>query len=101
MQMLPKKFPTTQIFAYGGVTKSGLYFPGPKLLAKKNVPVKINWVNKIYGNHMFPVDISYPFNSSNVFKFQVPLVPHVHGISTNLGSDGQPSAYWTALGQHG
>ena len=89
--------------AYGGLTKEGykIGFPAPSLVAKYKVPTRIRWVNKIYGPHMFAVDQNHPFNSSSVFKNQIPLVPHVHGVATKTSSDGQPKAYWTALGNRG
>lgn len=103
-QMLPKNFPQTTIFAYGGKCANDTMvtsYPGPAIIAKTNVPVRVTWTNNIFGEHLFPVDLSHPFNSSNVFKYEVPLIPHVHGLTSALHSDGQPSAYWTALGSKG
>ena len=102
-QILPDAFPKTRIFAYGGLTKDGVVFsfPGPSILAKHKVPTRIRWVNNVYGPHILPVDYNYPFNSSSVFRNEIPLVPHVHGIVAKSSSDGQPNAYWTAMGSRG
>lgn len=85
------------------MTKKGVVvgYPGPALVIDKGVPAKINWRNNIYGPHIFAVDQNHPFNSSSVFKNEIPLVPHVHGVATQTNSDGQPKAYWTALGNKG
>ena len=42
-------------------------FPGPVLMAKQGVPIKVIWKNEINGEHMLPVDLSEPFNSSAIF----------------------------------
>lgn len=33
-----------------------------------------------------------------MFRNEVPVVPHAHGVATKISSDGQPGAYWTASG---
>jgi hypothetical protein len=70
-QMLPSSlYNQTTIYAYGGQTKNGYkaVFPGPAIFATKDVPIKVTWRNNIKGNHILPVDYSYPFNSSKAFK---------------------------------
>lgn len=62
-QFLPKEFPSTTIFAYAGITKSGVVssFPGPSIVAVKDAPIEIIWTNNITGPHILPVDITHPF----------------------------------------
>lgn len=100
---MPSKFPKTPIFAYGGLTKKGLQFsfPGPTLIAKYKIPTRIKWENNLFGSHILAYDMNHPFNSSSVFVNEIPVVPHVHGIANHNSSDGQPMAYWTALGSRG
>ena len=69
-QILPKKlFGKTTIYAYAGKTNSGYKaaFPGPTIMATKDRPVKVRWINKIRGPHMLPVDINPPFQNSKMF----------------------------------
>lgn len=35
------------------------------------------------------------------FFNEVPIVPHVHGLETEAGSDGQPMGFWTKSGRKG
>ena len=63
-QLLPASlYPSTTMYVYGGMTKSGFKstFPGPALIAKKNVPVQITWRNLLTGKHILPVDYNKPF----------------------------------------
>jgi len=68
------------------------------IIAKKNIPIKVVWVNNITGRHMLPVDYSEPFINDALFRNEVPTVPHVHGIVASSISDGLPRHYWTASG---
>lgn len=88
--MLPKDFPKTPAYAYSGQTKTGKVtsFPGPSIIAKKDIPVKVVWVNNITGKHFLPVDYSEPFINSSAFLNEVPVVPHAHGLVTQSISDG-------------
>ena len=68
--MLPEGFPQTLIYAYSGQTASGKYsrFPGPTIVAKKNVPIKVVWSNNIPGPHILPVDFEEPFDKMKNFS---------------------------------
>ena len=69
-QILPNGlFPETPIYAYGGHTKNGYHanFPGPAIFATKDRPIKVTWKNNIPGPHILPVDLNYPFKSSEAF----------------------------------
>ncbi len=86
----PQKFNKTTIYAYAGQTNNGYVasYPGPAVMATKDVPLRIRWRNNIEGKHILPVDYNYPFKSTDAFRNQVPTVPHVHGVATLSNSDG-------------
>lgn len=48
-KMLPGNYSATPLYVYGGMTASGFVkqFPGPHLMAKSNVPLRVVWVNNI------------------------------------------------------
>lgn len=48
-KMLPRNFPATPLYVYSAMTSSGKVaeFPGPAIIAKKNVPIKVVWINKL------------------------------------------------------
>lgn len=98
--MLPGNYPKTQLYVYSTKTSNGVIaeFPGPTIIAKKDIPIKITWVNNISGPHMLPMDFSKPFYDDFVFRNEVPTVPHAHGVATKESSDGEPMGYWTASG---
>jgi spore coat protein A, manganese oxidase len=89
-QLLPKPFNPTSMFLYSGQTINGhiASYPGPMIIAKKDVPITVRWVNEIQGKHILPVDYSYPFKNSSIFRNEVPVVPHAHGIASLTVSDG-------------
>lgn len=62
---------------------SGSYmasYPGPSIWAEQGVAAKVTYHNKIFGPHMFPIDVNPPFINSTVFTNEVPCVPHLHGV---------------------
>jgi FtsP/CotA-like multicopper oxidase with cupredoxin domain len=119
--------PTT-VWGYGGIVKKDPvtgkkgYFrnsPSATFEATQGIPVKVEWENKIKGNHLFPVDPTLHWANPNNMPmmppmpwpsfplgFQqaqspVPLVPHLHGAEVSSSSDGNPNAWWTANGKRG
>jgi hypothetical protein len=66
----PKIYNPTTIYAYRGLTKNGYIasFPGPGIIATKDVPIKVTWKNNIKGSHILPVDYSFPFENSAAFR---------------------------------
>ncbi|QBQ54106.1 multicopper oxidase domain-containing protein [Nitrosococcus wardiae] len=85
----------TTVWGYNGS------YPGPTILARKDVPVAVQWRNNLDG-------ISYPANvplddtlhwaeSGN----EVPTVPHLHGGHNDSDYDGLPEYWWTASGETG
>lgn len=70
-QILPYKlFGRTTIYAYGGATSKGYYagFPGPAIIARKDIPINVTWRNMIKGPHFLPVDYNFPFINDTAFR---------------------------------
>lgn len=90
----------TKVWGYNGT------YPGPSILARKNVPVQIYWINGLVDAlnkplpHLVPVDETIDWAFSNVHNWKqygVPIVTHVHGGHTESVSDGSPDAWFTPL----
>jgi spore coat protein A len=91
---------TTTVWGYG-TAQNRVSFPGPTLVAMRDVPVSIQWRNKLPmynfpggpGPHLLPVDpnihIAYPLRGG------IPTVTHLHGGHTESASDGLPEAWYT------
>lgn len=89
----------TKVWGYNGS------YPGPTILAQKNVPLEIFWQNSLLDNrtgrplpHLLPVDESIEWAFSGVANWQqygVPIVTHLHGGHTEAESDGSPNAWFT------
>ena len=70
LQLLPKPFPRTELYTYCGYTNDREFlcsYPGPAIFAKTKVPVRVKYVNNIYGSHILPVDYSNHFRSTSDF----------------------------------
>ncbi|HEY0731772.1 MAG TPA: multicopper oxidase domain-containing protein, partial [Chitinophagaceae bacterium] len=89
---------TTTVWGYNGT------YPGPTILAKKNVPLSFFWYNNLVdGNnnplpHLLPVDESVHWAFDDVPTWQqygIPIVTHLHGGHTESASDGLPDAWYT------
>lgn len=88
----------TKVWGYNGS------YPGPTILAKKNIPIDVFWRNNLVdGNnrplpHLLPVDytvhdaLDYVPNGQ---QYGVPVVTHLHGGHTESASDGLPDAWFT------
>ena len=88
----------TTVWGYNGS------YPGPSILAKKDVPLKIFWRNNLVNAnnqplpHLLPIDVSIDWafaNDPNWPSYGVPIVPHLHGGHTESASDGLPDAWFT------
>ena len=88
----------TKVWGYNGS------YPGPSILARKNVPLNVFWHNKLVnGNdqplpHLLPIDrsIDWAFaNDPNWQSYGVPIVTHVHGGHTESAGDGLPDNWYT------
>jgi spore coat protein A len=98
---------STKVWGYNGT------YPGPTILAKKNMPIDVFWHNNLVdGNqqplpHLLPIDPTVHWALSGVANWQqhgVPVVTHLHGGHTESASDGLPDAWFTpnfALKGHG
>jgi spore coat protein A, manganese oxidase len=88
----------TKVWGYNGT------YPGPTILARKNVPINVFWNNKLVDAskkplpHLLPIDVSidWAFSGNNAWqKYGVPIVTHLHGGHTESASDGLPNAWFT------
>ena len=92
-QKLHRDLPPTTVWGYNGS------WPGPTIEAKSGRPLKINWVSKLPGTHLLPID-----HSIHGAESTLPLVrnvAHLHGACTLPDDDGYPEAWFTAHGEHG
>ncbi len=97
----------TKVWGYNGS------YPGPTILAKKDVPIDVFWHNKLVNSnneplpHLLPIDPTVHWaleEFSNWQQYGVPVVTHLHGGHTESASDGLPDAWFTpgfALKGHG
>lgn len=87
----------TKVWGYGGT------YPGPTILAKKDIPVAVTWNNNLVSNgtllpHLFPIDHTVNWALKDRTDWQqlgVPVVTHLHGGHTEWQSDGLPDAWFT------
>ena len=96
--------PTTQqhlnttVWGYNGT------YPGPTIVAKKDIPISVFWRNNLVnGNnqplpHILPIDrtIHWAFGNDPAWQsYGVPVVTHVHGGHSESASDGLPDQWFT------
>jgi spore coat protein A len=86
----------TNLWGYDG------RYPGPTFVARKDVPVEIEWRNRLVDDngvpvpHLLPVDTSFHWaHPENWPACGVPIVTHIHGGHTESASDGLPDAWYT------
>jgi spore coat protein A, manganese oxidase len=88
----------TKVWGYNGS------YPGPTILAKKNIPIDVFWRNNLVNGsnqplpHLLPVDYTVHDAFDHVPNWQqygVPVVTHLHGGHTESASDGLPDAWFT------
>jgi len=89
----------TKVWGYNGS------YPGPTIVARKNVPLQFYWINDLYNSstlqplpHLLPIDESIAWALSNEPGWQqygIPVVTHLHGGHTEAVSDGSPLAWFT------
>lgn len=79
---------------YGyGLMGSTISFPGPTILAAKNVPLQITWYNNISGPHILDAYIEPSLMAPPASCYPgcgVPLITHVHGMEVPAENDGVP-----------
>jgi spore coat protein A len=90
----------TTVWGYNG------QYPGPTIVARKDVPLNIFWQNNLkdqQGNllpHLLPIDTSIDWALKNVqappgSNLGVPIVTHLHGGHSESASDGLPQSWFT------
>lgn len=85
----------TTVWGYHGT------FPGPTLVARRDVPLNILWSNDLVDNngplpHILPVDVTLHWADPAGWPGTgVPTVTHLHGGHTESASDGLPEAWFT------
>jgi spore coat protein A len=88
----------TTVWGYNGS------YPGPTIVAKKDIPISVYWHNNLVNGsnqplpHLLPIDrsIDWAFgNDPNWQNYGVPVVTHVHGGHTESASDGLPDQWFT------
>jgi spore coat protein A len=89
----------TKVWGYNGS------YPGPTILARKNVPLHFYWSNDLYNPstlqplpHLLPIDESIMWalsNEPNWQQYGIPVVTHLHGGHTEAVSDGSPLSWFT------
>jgi spore coat protein A, manganese oxidase len=123
-QVLPSGFPTTKVYAYGGMVnfsekgdpnqevRTAFTMPGPTFEAVRNQRIFVHYINELEDGQMFPVDPTImaanpnnapipqpPFNpfppGYAEFQEPIPTVVHLHGGVTPSASDGFPEAWFT------
>ena len=126
-QVLPPGYPETTVWGYGGTVRDGptghvsysRSSPGATFEAIRHIPIKVRWVNKLIGKHLFAVDPTLHWANPNDMPMDppkpwppyppgfpdaqrpVPTVTHLHGGETSSISDGHPDAWFTASGIKG
>ncbi len=87
----------TTVWGYNG------QYPGPTILAKKDQPITVKWLNRLVDEnnqplpHLLPVDRSIAWADPKTPG--VPLVTHLHGGHNESASDGLPEAWYTPFAQ--
>ncbi|GAA4430126.1 outer spore coat copper-dependent laccase CotA [Pontibacter saemangeumensis] len=88
----------TTVWGYNG------QYPGPTILAKKDQPINVKWLNRLVNEagaplpHLLPVDKSIHWADPG--GPGVPIVTHLHGGHTESESDGLPGAWYTPYAQN-
>jgi spore coat protein A, manganese oxidase len=88
----------TTVWGYNGS------YPGPTILARKNVPLDFYWRNGLVDEnnnplpHLLPIDMSIDwahYGDQDWKTAGVPIVTHLHGGHTESASDGLPGQWYT------
>ena len=89
----------TPVWGYNGS------YPGPTIVAQKNVPLHFFWYNNLYDPstlqpipHLLPIDTTIEWalmNEADWRQYGIPTVTHLHGGHTEAASDGGPLSWYT------
>ncbi len=92
-QQLHSQLPPTMVYGYGTSQETASY-PGPTIVARKGVPISIQWTNHLPSPHL----LEYAFDPT-IPKAQtttgIPITTHVHGAEVEPQSDGGPMTWFT------
>jgi spore coat protein A len=99
-------FSTTRLWGYAK-KGSAPGWPGPTIVAKRDVPVTVQFRNRLpigtgdlATSHLLPLDTSLHMAEpiASLANGAIPTVPHLHGGHTEWQSDGHPEAWFTQGG---
>ncbi|MFD2247087.1 multicopper oxidase domain-containing protein [Pontibacter ruber] len=83
----------TKVWGYNG------QYPGPTILAKRDQPVTVKWLNRLVDENNQPLPHLLPIDRSITWADPegegVPVVTHLHGGHNESASDGLPEAWYT------
>ncbi|MGE5178492.1 MAG: multicopper oxidase domain-containing protein [Bacteroidota bacterium] len=92
-QKLHRDLPLTTVYGYG-TSEAAASYPGPTIVAQRNVPIQIKWTNHLGMTHI----LSYAIDPT-IMKAEtstgVPITTHVHGAEVEPQSDGGPMTWFT------
>lgn len=93
----------TTVFGYG-IGNLPVTHPGATIVAEKNKPVTVTWINQLGYRELISNDTTImntysmpPYKGMTIAKDGVPMVPHLHGGHTDADFDGTPNQWWTPL----
>lgn len=84
---LHRDLPPTPMWGYDGA------FPGPTVVARRDEPLLIEWVNALPDKHFLPID--HHLHGAERDKPEVRTITHVHGARVPPASDGYPEEWFT------
>ena len=94
----------TPVWGYG-LAGRPVSWPGPTVVARRDRPLQVRWVNQLPNRHLAPVDHTlhwaYSHHGHSIQTAGVPAVPHLHGGHLDAASDGGPEQWFTATGVTG
>jgi len=94
----------TPVWGYG-LAGRPVTWPGPTVVAGRDRPLQVRWVNRLPNRHLAPVDgtlhWAFSHNGHSIRTAGVPTVPHLHGGHVDAAYDGGPEQWFTATGVTG
>ncbi|MDQ1503186.1 MAG: spore coat protein manganese oxidase, partial [Actinomycetota bacterium] len=94
----------TPVWGYG-LAGRPVTWPGPTVMAARDRPLQVRWVNRLPKRHLAPVDgtlhWAFSHNGHSIRTAGVPAVPHLHGGHVDPAYDGGPEQWFTAAGVTG
>jgi spore coat protein A, manganese oxidase len=93
-QQLHSELPPTTVYGYG-TSEATASYPGATIVAQKDVPISIKWINNLPMTHIldYAIDPTIPKAETTT---GVPITAHVHGAEVEPESDGGPMTWFTA-----